>query len=174
MAFITTGLNKLAESVLGGQADSQSISNNAYNQWGPIQAPNSAVNSIGPTPGTVPILMGTAHTLHYLPAATGTVITITFTDAHGIAMAINVDQAYVGIMCQISNLHQIKKGVGVNKYPTQLYPYGMSESNPKSEPILEGEFSYDEMELAETIIEELESGEKARISREQEDIGHIA
>ncbi len=144
--------------------DPNSISNNAYNQWGPV---TSAAN-VNVVPSTVNGICGTIttnavgigvpiagvagqHTPMWIPSPSGLMYTMCFTDATGSIWALSVDQAYLSIMQQISVNHQFRCTIYQSSSPP-IYV------KPKPLPMLEGDFSYDEMELAETIIEELESG----------------
>ncbi len=180
---MVVGLGDIGKLLGPAMPDPRSISNNAYSQcsqcsqWGgPIQQTNvSGVIGLGSAIGGVTTggvtTQGTP-LQYYLPPATGITLTMVFVDANGIAMTIIVDQSYTGIMSQISNLHQMKSvGMGVRTY----YPPPIKNDGPifkqKTEPMVGDDFSYDEMELAETIIEELESGREAR---QQEDICNLA
>lgn len=78
---------------------------------------------------------------------TGSIFTIAFTDANGTMWAIPVDNAYVGILTQISLHHQN------NPLRAPIHP-------AKAIQMVDGEFSMDEMEKAEHLIEEMEGLEK--------------
>ena len=87
-----------------------------------------------------------------VPHPTGMLYTIAFMDATGQTWAMAVDQAYVPILQQISQLHATQGAR--NAYNPS---FGGGLAGTKSEPIkmLEGDFSECEMELAENIITEL-------------------
>jgi len=97
-----------------------------------------------------------------VPAPTGTVFNIAFVDANGKTWAIATDQAYIHILSQISMGHQ---GLAYTPSPSGLKPIGFG-----TPPMLEGDFSEGEMELAESIIAELEGGENKRRKSNQQEI----
>jgi hypothetical protein len=85
-------------------------------------------------------------------------MTIAFTDAHGICVALTIDQAYTGIMMQISQTNAYQKAY----YPQG--PVGQAQANPDQPPahpapMLEGDFTEEEMTRAEQIMQEMGSAQ---------------
>jgi hypothetical protein len=178
--------------------DPQSISNNAYKQWGPPVAITSnsnpshthsytvtgtgnlvsAANAQAQNYGTV---IGIAGGISLIPnqypsqylalqlggpfvsAPTGTLVGIAFTDANGQIWALSVDGAYAQIMMQISQYHSSRGMAGAQQAPNP-WP------TPAPSKMVEGDFSFDEMEEAELLILELEGGRDNSHSQDQEAI----
>lgn len=165
--------------------DPQSISNNAYNQWGPsvntftgtgiyqyqqyiiAQQANPVQNNwnsylnLG---GTVTV-QGSLSSLPNYPTTpiiiqppTGMLCTIAFTDANGCVWSIIVDQAFATLMAAISQAH-----TNINQLSqgsVGIYkPIGLG--SPAPQKMVDGDFSFDEMAEAELIIQELEGGQKS-------------
>lgn len=84
-----------------------------------------------------------------LPAPTGNHFTIQFRDASGVSRLMVVDQAYLGIIQQISNMMQYY-------VPQGPLPWPVSSPAPVHTKMVDGEFSLDEMGQAEEIIMELD------------------
>jgi len=84
-----------------------------------------------------------------IPSPIGCHFTVYFVDAAGQGHHMVVDQAYLGILHQIGMQHQAN-----NPYITQMKPYTPS---PVPAKMVDGEFSLDEMDQAESIIMELEN-----------------
>lgn len=86
-----------------------------------------------------------------LQPLTGVRITIAFTDARGTVFALEVDQAYAGLLTQISHNHAYyvpqQATIGTGYIP----PIKVSPP-PK---MLDGDFTEDEMTQAEQIIQEM-------------------
>src|SRR6266446_4689482 len=129
----------------------------AFVSNGVISAVNMVPNALGGQ-GIV------QHTPMSLPSPSGLTYMIPFTDASGSVWGLMVDQAYVAVMQQISMHHR-------SNYKGGQYQLQRSSMSAKSKlsPMLEGDFSKEEMELAEEIIKELKSDEKDRVSCKQKD-----
>jgi hypothetical protein len=91
-----------------------------------------------------------------MPYPTGIVVHVAFTDANGAIQAILVDQAYAHYFQQISQMHtygtQTRNGVGYIQPATP---------SPPTHKMVDGDFSFEEMETAEDIIKELGQGHEA-------------
>lgn len=79
-----------------------------------------------------------------LPAPTGVMTEIPFSDLDGNCMRIKVDVAYASILSQIGLMHEII----------------IKRSGPPDAPSYSGDFSEDEMSLAESVIDEMEGKKK--------------
>ncbi|SRR6266436_1001175 len=125
--------------------------------------------TIGVTISGVSIGQGIVqHTPMFLPFPSGILSVAAFTDASGSVCSLTVDQAYMAVMQQISMHHRSKYNGG--QYQLQQSPIS---AKSKLSPMLEDDFSEEEMELAEEIIKELKSGEKNRVSCKQKDIDYF-
>ncbi len=164
--------------------DPHSITNNHYGQWGQPKDNNMALNNManlqglqgfqgaticcgssgGGLGGITNVLSNTTGSIPWLSyiGNTNSHTIIAFTDANGSVWPLAVDQAFIPTMTQISQAHQMKAANGQvgTQVGTQQAPPPCNPDMPKSLPMLEGDFTEGEMELAETIIEELKSGEK--------------
>jgi len=100
---------------------------------------------------------GIGYAVHIGPP-TGAKITIAFTDANGVTVAITVDQAHAAALSQISSMNQM-----YFPYPPGTVINGAYNKPTKPQPMLEGDFSIDEMEAAEQIIAELTEKERGTI-----------
>lgn len=162
--------------------DPHSIKNNRYNQWGsPAEEPTmpvvfnqtSAANqantiyqqalgqqnypvgigTLGTGVGSSILMPGTGNNnistvaTTWIPSRTGVHFTMLFVDAAGNHHSLVVDQAHMGILQQISGV----------PFPTSISPFDPIATSQK---MLEGDFSFDEMEEAEKLIAEL-AGDKA-------------
>lgn len=105
---------------------------------------------IYPTAAAAPPLGGYSHITvgngqasyaSWVPPRTGVMFTFYFVDAAGVHHSLVIDQAHLGLFQQIS----------LNCYVPQAQPA------PAQHKMLEGDFSFDEMETAEEIIAELSS-----------------
>jgi hypothetical protein len=77
------------------------------------------------------------------PMPSGLTVSIAFTDAKGLVWSLVVDQAYAGMLTAISQQHQYRyQGISV-----------MPQQQPSK--MLEGDFSEEEMDKAERVIEEM-------------------
>jgi len=173
--------------------DPQSISNNAYNQCGTPMAPMS-VGSINAQANqqygqsqaaqNYGIVTGIAGGISLIPSQypsypvsqgigipgfgsvpnpTGVLVSIAFTDANGQIWALSVDGAYAQIMMQISQYHSYRGMAGAQQAPNP-WP------TPAPSKMVDGDFSFDEMEEAELLILELEGGRDNSHSQDQEAI----
>ena len=79
---------------------------------------------------------------YILPQPTGSIFTIAFTDAGGVVHYIAIDQAFVPILNQIEMTY--------GNRPIQYTPMAPVHHN-----MLDGDFSLDELGIAEQLIEEL-------------------
>lgn len=131
---------------------------NATNSIYGVNTTGGAFGSGGTTGGTWPYNGGIPSTYQSvpptpipafpaLPTPTGTKIPIQFTDAFGHVNTIMVDSAYIGILNFISYAHRDSRA-GVNKISTM----------PSMD---DGEFSEEELERAQIIIDELGAKPKA-------------
>jgi len=99
------------------------------------------------------------HMPMFLPSPSGLTYMIAFTDASGSVWGLMVDQAYMAIMQQISMHHQSKyKGGQYQLQQSAILQQSPISAKLELSPILEGDFSEEEMELAKEIIKELKSG----------------
>lgn len=88
---------------------------------------------------------GSYATAYHLPAPTGLHVVVYFTDASGRSLGpITVDAAYGPIMSQISQMHS-----------NQTVAYPTPTLQPKLEKMIDGDFSLDEIDQAEKIMDEL-------------------
>lgn len=109
---------------------------------------------------------GLAQQYYALPVPCGAMTSMTFVDGTGSTWVIGIDQAYLAIMQQISNMHAATYG-----HTTSM----VNSFTPVARPIqmmVEGDFSFDEIEKAESLITELECGQQGNddkgISRQEE------
>lgn len=95
--------------------------------------------------------VGVSQSPYYsVPQRTGYHYSILFVDAAGNHHTVVVDQAHAGILQQIGGM---TSGGVLGNVAVPFTPY--TSSQPK---MLEGDFSFDEMEAAENLIAELSSG----------------
>src|SRR6266705_2495488 len=134
--------------------DPHSITNNHYGQWGQPKDNNMALNNMaifqglqgaticcgssngGGLGGITTVLSNNTggnssfpYVLPY-PGSINSHTIITFIDAKGIAWALEVDQAFISTMAQISQAHQIKAANG--RAGTQQAPPPYKPDMPKS------------------------------------------
>jgi hypothetical protein len=162
MAITTSNINSVTDLT---SAQSAAYAQNAYNQR--LGQQGAAVNVYGnATTGTGYISTGiggytpTGIATQYftpnaiysnatpttLPPMCGINTTINFTDARGFIYTITVDQSYAAILNQITIAHHSAN------YGNQPHPYA---GPAPTAPMLEGDFSFDEMEKAEQLMKEL-------------------
>jgi hypothetical protein len=97
------------------------------------------------------------------PNPTGVLVSIAFIDANGQTWCLTIDQAYAQIMAQISQYHSYRS-MSVAQQAPNPWP------TPAPSKMVDGDFSFDEMEEAELLILELEGGRDNSHSQDQEAI----
>lgn len=90
-----------------------------------------------------------ANQIGTIPAPSGSKITVTIMDASGKNVAMDVDLSYAQMLSEISYQHQQQYG---NSYQVKM---------------VDGDFSMDELELAETLIAEIEVGQSKKGTKEK-------
>jgi len=159
------------------------------NQWGTPMASNYTVTGICNPVGLTTVaqtqnygsvvgvsMAGSISSNQYLGqgigvsyAPTGTFCQIAFTDANGHTWSLTVDQAFAQTMAQISQAHSYRQQyVYAPQAPNNPWPTLAIEPAP-SQKMIDGDFSFDEMEEAELLILELEGGRDSH-SQDQEAI----
>lgn len=127
-----------------------------------VYTSQNSINSNGPWVNPSSVTIATNQTAPYwIPPRTGFHYAILFVDAAGFHHNIVVDQAHAGILQQISGM---TNGGGV--LGSVAVPF--TPSTPSQPKMLEGDFSFDEMEAAENLIAELSSGRNQRNEQGQD------
>lgn len=132
---------------------------NSYQQYGLANqgiigtyiSTGTPITSVGGPLTAVSISPSYQQSAMAMPYPTGALVTVAFTDANGVPWAITVDQAYAGMLGQISQMHSYRNGYATYQAPIATPP-------PTHTKMVDGDFSFDEMETAELIIQELSQG----------------
>ncbi len=130
----------------------------------PYSLPTNVISSLNWIQGGPTCISGTGAGAGAHQYPNGTITTICFTDAKGQNWALDVDQRYAQILMQISQAHQMMAQQYAYAPATTTKVYNKPQVPPpimvKPAPMIEGDFTEDEMELAENLIAELEGGDK--------------